>query len=88
MGDGAEELEHVLEGLRIILWRTSDMMGMITVDGATYIHWIDISFMKGVHVTVGQQTVRKQRQKDEFWKGEQLISGERKPSTPAYLGSV
>ncbi len=85
MGDSAEEFEHVLEGLGIILWRTLGVMGMVTVDGVTYIHRIDVSFMEGVHVTVRQQTVWEQRQKDKLWKCEQLISGERKASPSAVL---
>lgn len=61
---------------------------MITIDGSTYIHRIDVAFMEGVHVTVRQQTVREQRQKDEFREGEQLISREREASPSAVLRSV
>lgn len=40
----------------------------------TYVNRVDVTFVEGVHVTIGEETIREQGQKNKFRKSEEFIS--------------
>jgi hypothetical protein len=41
--------------------------------GVTDIDWVYISIVVGVHVAIWKEAIRKEGEKDKFWKGQKLI---------------
>ena len=40
----------------------------------SYVYWVYISLMEGIHVPVWEQAIGEERQQDEFGKSKQLIA--------------
>lgn len=51
-------------------------------DGSTNIDLYGIPLSEAPHVTLGKQTIGKQRQENKLGKRQQFISGQNKPSSP------
>ena len=90
MRDIAEELEHVLQGRRVILDEELVSLGTQTaarnlrgICKITHVNGVNVTLMEGVHVTVREETVREQGQKNKFRKSEEFIPRESKPCTSA-----
>lgn len=42
--------------------------------GITNVHWIYVSFMERVHMTIGQKAIGEKGKKDELWERQELIT--------------
>ena len=75
MGDGAEKVEHVLEGGRIVLEFVLELCMLIARLGSSmHINRVDVPFMEGVHMAIGKKAIWKEGKQDKLRKGEEFIS--------------